>query len=386
MPASQQQTRLTLGFAQSVYGILELNQTLPSFMTRDYVLRPFTLEGEPEFGTWSTKTTMYSLDLDCHDGIEPRQLTPSNYTTNGRIIGVAPSSSPALRNRRYSGFYAGYFPAGISDWFEEKQPASSRAGDAEGFTASFGENRASNKDPMNPWITISCVPVYYQQEVNATVDALTKAPIEVLPLGERGPLPPDLFNNTYFQHVLAAGSTMLRSRGYNIPVQDLPRYLDRLYRSELSPAMEVYDLPPMLAMAMTTSSFAMHELLDRDNLIEAYRRAYGLLFVRAMVDILKPDYTTQTSKSAGVRLQRIQAVVLEPVFTYIVEGLLLLISLMVLAVYSLGLTDRRDGYLLDDPGMVVRVYSQCRIADHDLRFHCRSHVPDSRKLKTTRSI
>lgn len=355
IPASQQQAQLTLAFASSVYGILELNETLPGFMTRDYVLRPFNMDGESEAGSWSTQTIKYDLDLVCK-GVEPTSTEKSNDLQNSRIIGFSPSGNPALQNRRYSGNYAGYFPAADRDWFEGKQPARARDGDSEGFDASFGENRASEKEPLKNWTSISCLPTYYQQEVNATIDALTKAPVEIHLLGERQQLPPDLFNNTYFEHVLAAGSRVLRSREYNLPVEVLPRYLDRLYRSELSPTMDHKDplgLPPMLAMAMTTSKFPMHDLLDRSNLIEAYRQAYGLLFARAMVDVLEPDYTTEGSKSTGVRLQRTQAVTLEPVFTYIVEGLLMSTSLMILAVYYLGVRARRNGQLIDDPGKTL---------------------------------
>jgi hypothetical protein len=68
IPASAQADALTLGFAQSVYGILIFNDTLPPFMTHTYTLAPFTaLESSARSGTWSgtwtADTTLYTMDL-----------------------------------------------------------------------------------------------------------------------------------------------------------------------------------------------------------------------------------------------------------------------------------------------------------------------------------
>lgn len=107
------------------------------------------------------------------------------------------------------------------------------------------------------------------------MDALTQAPINVVPHGDRQRPSATLFNSTY---LLAAGAKALKQRGNNLPIEDLSRYLDRLYRSELSPntyygvwmadgGMKYSDPPPMLAMALTTSKASMHDLLGPKNLV-----------------------------------------------------------------------------------------------------------------------
>jgi hypothetical protein len=68
--SSEQERDLTISYARSAYGILELNDTLPAYMTAEYTLAPFTASGlarQPK-GTWIANTTLYSLDVHCEEG------------------------------------------------------------------------------------------------------------------------------------------------------------------------------------------------------------------------------------------------------------------------------------------------------------------------------
>jgi hypothetical protein len=67
--SSEQKSLLAIAYAQSAYGILILNDTLPAYMTRDDVLAPFTALGlarRPN-STWTANTTRHSLEVDCEE-------------------------------------------------------------------------------------------------------------------------------------------------------------------------------------------------------------------------------------------------------------------------------------------------------------------------------
>ena len=72
IPVEKQATTLNFGYAQSTYGIVSLNETLPRFMNRNYTLAPFRPSTDLhstglESGVWTAPTTKYSLDLYCED-------------------------------------------------------------------------------------------------------------------------------------------------------------------------------------------------------------------------------------------------------------------------------------------------------------------------------
>ena len=141
----------------------------------------------------------------------------------------------------------------------------------------------------------------------------------------------------------------------------------------------------MAAMTTMTSTNAMHELLDHSHLIETYQQAYRLLFARAMTDILKLNYTTVTSEATGARAQCTQVVTLKPVFTYLVEGLLGIVTVAVLALCYLDMTQRSKTKLIDDP----RTSSACSrwfCSGNLNRFHFCCDFHDSRKHKPHEQI
>lgn len=80
VPASEQPTKLSFRYAQSVYSIATLNETLTGYMARNYTLAPFrpSLDASAH-GNWTAETTLYSLDLNC----EPATQT---ITQRGAIV------------------------------------------------------------------------------------------------------------------------------------------------------------------------------------------------------------------------------------------------------------------------------------------------------------
>jgi hypothetical protein len=376
MHSSVQASQLTLSYAQSAYGILNLNESTPAFMALNYTLAPFAAPGltTDHNGTWTANTTLYSLNLVCeeaHSGFGVYNNSAGdcsvgmsnfgNYTIGQSLPTKTGGVNPNMRVKSFSGFYSGYF-GGHDHYFGTRSGSSGlgytmqfscpRSGNRT-FFAAFIRNKDRKEDRQNNVTAVFCKPSYYEQMVQATVDAKTKSPISYVGLESIKPLTPALFNGTVFEETLASGQRQLRSRENNLPVDVLPRYLERLYDTDLTPMMVYsnnFDLPPMLAMAMTASKKPLQDLLDPRALIEAYETAYRLLFVRAMTDVLKTDFSSATNLAVGERMLRSQAIILEPVFTYLVVAFLGLVSLSAIALLYIGTIRNKGIRLSDDPG------------------------------------
>jgi hypothetical protein len=129
IPVAQQALNLTLQYAQSTYGIVSLNETLPPYMARNYTLAPFrTAENVKNSdsasqgqGTWTSETTMYFLDLYCEDASHRAGYSSKVYTSNaGCNFTLGPNGNftmgedvgdgaENLAVKQYTGVYAGYW-------------------------------------------------------------------------------------------------------------------------------------------------------------------------------------------------------------------------------------------------------------------------------------
>jgi hypothetical protein len=84
LPASKQEANMTYQYAESVYGIAVLNETLTSYMARNYTLAPFRPSSSatsrlPDQGNWTAETWMYSLDMHCEPAIRWTKELFTNY-------------------------------------------------------------------------------------------------------------------------------------------------------------------------------------------------------------------------------------------------------------------------------------------------------------------
>ena len=135
IPVTQQASNLTFRYAQSTYGIVSLNETLPSFMARNYTLRPFNPSHNPKEatqgqGNWTAETIMYFLELYCEDASHKASIsqerpvytsnTGCNFTlgpTGNQTIGEDTGYGESLAIRQYTGQYVGYWNTqGFADY------------------------------------------------------------------------------------------------------------------------------------------------------------------------------------------------------------------------------------------------------------------------------
>ncbi|CAI9628309.1 unnamed protein product [Alternaria burnsii] len=384
MPANQQTTNLTLRYSQSTYGIATLNETLPPYMARNYTLAPFRpsqsmgIDDIAIQGTWTTTTTMYSVDLYCEVSSPIRDaeyMTPGSvlYKSNGGCNVTTGLSgnvtkgyiknkniyAPLLELKDYMAMYIGYYNGYNADYSLDGHCPPERNST---FYAAFSQTKQRETDPPNNVTAIFCEPTFYQQRVNATVDAKTKSPISVTLWGEKTPLPTDLFNATYLEIQMNGGSGY-EVRGDNLPLKSLPDYLERVAATNISVGTGPTGggfVQPMVGLSLAVSDRSLDAYLDWRVLSKSYADAYRLLFSRAMVDILGGDFKT-FEPSTGEQQYSTQAVVVEPVFTYIAEGLLGVISIATLALLYLSVTRTRK--LHSDPSTIASIMSL--VADNE---------------------
>lgn len=399
MHSSIQEERLSLGYTQSAYGILKLNETLPAFTARNFTLRPFAASNRlpTPADTWTSDSVLYSMKLECGEGrtsgpinstvlVEETKYYASpdggdpipvrenvtypfvteggfnsssgcyvgererNNITEGSQMTVLGDPKPKTY-KKYSASYKGYFgvslaTATVSENLRDTPKCGDRGNGT--FYASFTRNKKNERDPDNNITAIFCKMSYYEQDVEATINAVTGHPSHVAPRGAKRPISADVFNTTVFEDTLAAGERQILTREATIPVTRLASCLEYLSSSDLTPS--VFATSPLMTTVMSEWTDRFEELLDPKRLGEAYESIYQLFFARAMADILKPNSSASETVKTGRRGEQIEAVVLEPVFVYLVEVFLGLISVSLLALVWMQFTDRTNGTLADDPG------------------------------------
>lgn len=139
MPSKTQPWDLSLRFAQSTYGIRSLNETLPPYMALNYTLAPFKPQGDHRddrskllsHGTHTASTTMYSVDLDCENGIpisDGSELPGRKFNTtfgcswaaalDGNLtMGENKGYGTARAVKEYTGQYIGYHHGELADYY-----------------------------------------------------------------------------------------------------------------------------------------------------------------------------------------------------------------------------------------------------------------------------
>lgn len=376
IPADQQATKLTLRYAQSTYGIATLNETLPPYMARNYTLAPFkpmahdtSVAGSS--GTWTGRTTLYSLDLYCKNAPVIRDPANKfkyvNYKSDGGCnvtLGLTgnvtegynsrKSYSPLLSAKKYMAMYIGYWnPNGFADYsLDSSCPPDQNAT----FYAAFTKTKVRAQDPPENVTAIFCKPVYYEQKVDATVDRVTRRPIKVTAVEEKQPLSNGLFNSTQWEGQMT-GSSGIEVRGNNMPTIAVPDYLEYLAGTNVSLVTGPTGggiVQRMVGLSLAVSNQPLEDYLDWTVLSKSYADGYRVLFARTMVDILGDDFAS-SENITGQQQYTIEAVVLDPVFVYVVEGLLGAVSLSTAILLYLSVTRTRN--LRTDPSTIASIMS-----------------------------
>lgn len=162
-----------------------------------------------------------------------------------------------------------------------------------------------------------------------------------------------MFNISSFEELLNAGALDYQVRGDILPATETPRWLEPLTNWNVSLTSGGGGITmAMVGMSVGVANRPTEELLDWQVLAKSYGDAYRLAFSRAMVEVLGNNFESPKA-TIGERQITTEAVVLEPVFIYIVEGLLGVVSIATLALLYLSLTRKRN--LRTDPSTIASV-------------------------------
>lgn len=387
LPASEQSDRIDARYIYSTHGIIWLNESLPPFMTRDYALAPFqpdesTKTFPHDQQTWTFTTTLYSLDMKCEipgvqvqdelqmsngfefgpQTIQSAQWISSNgcgFPTNyyGQIGNETQGPNRSMGNqsiyatKEFASIYIGQYSTDWSDYYLETYcPVTAN----HTFMAWFTRNKEKAEDPPNNVTRLYCTPSYYEQEVTATIDAQTKAPINYIVTGEKIDLPAEKWNSTLFESQMNTGRVNEFNRRRSLPLSTWPDQIETISTYPVSLGSQGTILPAMAAFAIGASQRPLEELLDPHALAAAYQSVYRIIFARSMLEILDQEYK-DAETSVGHYDYVVTAIVVVPVFTYIVEGLLGLVSICGIALLLLSI--RRSWGLHSDPATIASIQS-----------------------------
>lgn len=365
---SQQDETFSAKSAQSVVSIMWLNETLPPFMTREYVLAPF---GPPEGsnlasqgGNWTSSTLKYFVDVDCETPIawisDGSPMVNSTWGCSFQLP-LPDITTPPDATKIFSTMYAGYFNEdGLADYYLS---GACPANESNSFLIQWSKTLSSV--PFNGTGTIDVTPIerlqhfnvtnlycrstYNVQEVRATIRLPDNKVLGYTPLSEAEPLPSSFFNTTNFEASMSMGHELLRVRK-DFPTSNWPSQTAFLTTFPL----DMRHLSVMAPFAIGASQLPLENYLDSTNLARSYQSAYRLLFARQMVDALPRAMRTE-SGSMGQWDYQTQSVILVPAFTYIVEALLL--TSVILATIILHSSRTRVSRLHSDPATIACVMS-----------------------------
>ncbi|KAK6441918.1 hypothetical protein LTR95_001835, partial [Oleoguttula sp. CCFEE 5521] len=350
------QGNVTAIYQQSAYNIAWLNETLPAYMTKDFVLAAFGPEtadaSQAHDGTYVGTTTLYSVDLSCEVSLQwnDNGVIKSN-STSGCSFGYPPYRPMANNDssKPYDTLYVGHINSdGLADywlynscrdtfWVRWSKSSTAYIKDPEvGSQILPGQANATS---------LFCTPQYYQRDVVATIKSDGRQVMSVTPIGEKQVLPADLFNTTVFEWAMGSGNSNQDARG-DFPTSGFPQQVTQLRDLPLNQAY----LPPMAPFALAAYQRPMDDYFHPEVLRLAYQSAYRLLFARQLVDILQPQLNMST-RIEGSRAYTTQAVIVVPGFAYAATALLVLVFGLssCMAVY----TSRRPCSLREDPGSIA---------------------------------
>ncbi|GAB7364226.1 hypothetical protein MBLNU230_g4775t2 [Neophaeotheca triangularis] len=310
IPIDEQGNR-SAAYAQSVYSIAWLNESLPPFMTKEYVLEPFgsmTSFGDTGEELRMTGRTMkFSVDVECE--------TPTLFNNSGAIYANSSNGCSYLRpmyrtirnnntDKPFDTLYVGYSNEnGAADYYLSSScPESANQTFFVRFSKSSPraitapQTERLEDDEVNS-TSLYCTSSYFRQQVLATVSLPSRTPLYVRTLGPKFPLPYGLFNSSEFEWMMNSGIEQGTARG-PYPDHGLPDQKSHLQDMPLNLAY----LPKMAPFAIAAHQLPMERYMDPAELASSYRKAYRLLFTRRLSDILGQQLNTSTTANGTISL------------------------------------------------------------------------------------
>lgn len=331
-PAADHAVLLDQSVLNEGYAITWLNQPLPEFTALDYTIMPFEpldeIPGVPG-SNWTGISTKYWTTLDCWPAKAEQQGPPSRRTfsfSNGRGCNVSdisphPSTSGELP---YKMLYFGNQPNPFAD-YALQGPDCSDASHQYLATWARYDNSTHEVDEIDLEATF-CEANYYAQQVRVTIaSGDRRAPVEgsVEALEPASRLSNADFNVTAFEYLLGAGVSSVepevdREFPFGRVLEQWPRTVDLGL---------TWPMSPMVGFAVGLQGVTdLDAFQDRTALAQGFNATHKLLFSLAIRQILT-NSTIGAVEEGGLEYE-LYGVVVSRLYSAIVEGLLVLVSLL----------------------------------------------------------
>lgn len=351
------QTDLGSKLLNTGYAIAWLGQEYPPFMTADYALLPYYVDGDPapksSEANWTATTTKLSTELTCWPASISRKVpwTREFYFLNGQGCN-ATIIIDFLLTAPYSMFYVGYYSSpysdfALADWDCPKTPDSVHQ-----FLAIWAKNPDPRIEVSKTKLNITalyCQSHYYKQEVMVTVSAGSLKPHDdsIQPVSEKKPLTESEFNSTAFEYVIANGMPVgaegtVKDRPFTAAIEQNPRLAKYQLRGPAS-SMVGYALA---GQNLSTEAYAEPKVLE-----EAFNHAHKYLFSVAVSQILV-NGTTFSNHTASSTYP-LSGIIVSRVFSIVVESLLA--ASAILTITLLWLCHTAPCHLRENPNSISRL-------------------------------
>ncbi|KAF2437075.1 hypothetical protein EJ08DRAFT_623554 [Tothia fuscella] len=365
----QQQNTLSAQSAHSATNILWLNESLPDYMTRDFILAPFGPASKAKnqkvelSETWTGETQRFGVNITCEEPI-PWFSNEVNYinSTWGCHFSVPPPRTIEDYNdtsKIFDTLYIGYSnDDGSADYYLSQNglcPKNETSSfliqwsksliPGAAYNALPSSERRANANVTTRW----CRSKYYTQDVKATIALPEMRVITYHTVGDPSPLPVDIFNASNFEAAMSMGHQRNTQRS-EFPTINWPSQQSFLSNMPLN----LKYLPKMTPFAIGATQRSADDYLDPKILDDSYQAAYRILFARQMVNVLSADLDP-SAITTGERRYLTQSIIVVPAFAYVVEAFLGLI--ICLASSLLYWSWRRPLKLRSDPATLAATMS-----------------------------
>ena len=375
LPIAMQASVLNTTFLTDGYGVLWLDEDLPSFVTREYALEPFELAQQDQSASvnWIVPTTSYTTELTCthaqngsSDGVYVTFFDGKNCTYSGITFKNGVDDNYLLQ-------YIGYKDDAYLDYALES-PTCPQTAAHEFFLiwARLSDGMVAGTNSTNT-IAAFCETHYYFQPVSATVASLNSSVLSTTPTGPREVLTADYFNSTHFESLINVG--------YN-GSDGAREYPDEVVLNVFSVVRNMglsWPFNNLVSYALGASQRSAGEYSDPQLLFEAFERAHKLLFALA-IHHLKASPQPVSNGMTAVISAEVQSIFVVRVFAILVEGFLAVViasCLVLLVLYW-----RRTCCLRGDPASIQDVMKLLPLEDNSLKDFMDLDATDASALGT----
>ena len=360
-PVQGQVATLTAGFMLAAYNILWLGQPLPSFVTKEVAVVPFTTDSIDTKSlsntTWTSTTLAYSTSLHC----EPAQVNGSgiNVTySNGKGCITDPGELYFDASHNFSALYIGW-PNGESVNYALSQLGCSSPEFLHTFLAFWGTVNAGQ-----PHITaLFCEPSYSTRVVNATVSAINQTVLDVQPVGASSTSGLDNLNITNFEYVISTGSPVVYPRADLLDTLGILDMELRMQKMGISPTAGFTNL---IGYALGATQYPANRYMDADVLSSALEKAHKILFALAIRSLLSSTNGSATNPRHGLVQGNIDGITINRALALATEGFLGLVVLLTLGLMFSNW--KRSIRLVSDPSSMGDILATLGAAELTLRL------------------